>query len=74
MAKHEGRTSRRKVRSKHGKAALRLCPGRFILQDVPVFGEYAIDDAYNIGSDPISWPAGSREPTVNDHVLLIRKK
>jgi hypothetical protein len=45
------------ISPKNGQTALRLCPGRLVLQHVPVLGELAVLDADNIGRDPGGVPA-----------------
>ena len=48
-----------KRNSKHRQAALRFGFGRFILQNIPVFGETAVLDPDNIRGDPGNRPAVS---------------
>jgi hypothetical protein len=47
--------------AKHRQTALRFGFGRFILQNIPMFGEVAVLNPDNIHGDPSNWPAVSRE-------------
>ena len=54
-----------------GAPLLRLFPGCFVLQDVPMLSEYAVGDADDVGSDPTSWPSMARKAPVDDHKFLV---
>src|ERR1700730_5737930 len=63
--------SARKFGPEHGKTALRLGFGRFVLQNIPVLREHAIGHAEDIGSDPIPRHSGVRKPAMDDHVVAF---
>jgi len=60
-----------KLGPEHRETALRLGFGRFVLQDIPVFGEHAVGHSDNIGGDPIPGPSSSRKPAMDDHVIVF---
>ncbi|MEH2480089.1 transcriptional regulator GlxA family with amidase domain [Nitrobacteraceae bacterium AZCC 2146] len=43
----------REFLAEHRQSALRLGPGRFVLQHIPMFGEDAVGDAHDVRSNPI---------------------
>jgi hypothetical protein len=60
-----------KLGPEHRETALRLGFGRFVLQDIPVFGEHAVGHSDNIGGEPIPGPSSSRKPAMDDHVIVF---
>src|SRR5436853_7924966 len=57
--------------AKHRQTALRFGFCRFVLQDVPMFGQAAVLDPDNIRGDPGNRPAESREASVYDDVVAL---
>src|ERR1700730_12996123 len=55
----------------HRQAALRLRLGGLILDNVPVLCEHSISNANDIGSNPGRRKSDSREPSVNDNVVVV---
>jgi hypothetical protein len=44
----------RKVLAEHWQSALRVDPGRFVPQHIPMFNEQAVGDTYDVRCDSIS--------------------
>src|SRR6266436_4989732 len=63
--------SGRKLVSEHGQAAARCFFFRLILDDGPVFGQFAICEAHDIRHDPIHRQADAAKPAVKHHVIAI---
>src|ERR1700726_4022289 len=63
----------REFLAEHRQTALRLGPGRFVLQHIPMFGEDAISDSHNVASNPAFRSAEVREPTMHNNVVAIGK-
>src|ERR1700753_777156 len=65
------RLSGRELISEHGIAALGLLPRGFVLKHIPMFGELAILETYDIRSNPGVGPAMSGEASVRDYIVAL---
>src|SRR5262245_48899569 len=52
-------------------AALRLLPGRLVLDDVPVLDESSVLDAEDVRRDPVRRRPEPREPAVDDDEVTV---
>src|SRR5258707_5662332 len=63
--------SLREAVAEHRQPADGLSPGRLVLKNVPMLGESAVFDAYDVGGDPGGGAPIAGESAVRDHIVAL---
>src|SRR5580692_2108999 len=62
---------RREICLEHGPPALRRLSGRLVLDDVPMLGDQAVFDTYDVDHDPVHRLPDPRNPAVEHNIVAV---